>query len=611
MRFLATKELVQTCHSRLGRPDVRAVRLTEATRTGHAGHLVELPCFIFLGNGLGNLRDERLRREHQACHRRAVLEGRDAHAGAVNDPRLQEVLEDSGRGVPAEPEGLASHPLHDDVPILAGVERDLLHGLAERLQHDLGADLLVLRGAVLDDLVPHVALQVEHGGTAAGEHAHLHGALDGVQGILVPQLLILELGLRRSADLDARDASAQGRDALLGLLLIELRVRLLGLHPDRLDALVDRLLLRAVHDDRGLLLVADDALCHAEVVDGHAVEGDAHFLGNVGRAGGDRDVLEVRLAAIAEAGGLDRADVQDAAHLVHDEGREGLARHVLGHDEQRLLGLHHALEQREELVHGRDLAVGDEDARALLLGDLALLVLDKVGAHVATVDGKALGELDVVRQRLALLHHGGAGVADLLEALGNDLAHGAVAARRDGGDVHEVIVAGDGLRQAAGLVRQQAGGLHDAAAQANRVGAGRNELDAVLHKRLRHERRGGGAVAGVVVRLGGHFLHEAGADVHLRIGELDVAGDGHAVVDDLRRAVVALQDHVATLGAQGDLDRVGHAVDALHELGARVLPEAHFLRHHAHLQIRRRVSGARPRSRNRRRSALRTAVAAW
>jgi hypothetical protein len=40
------------------------------------------------------------------------------------------------------------------------------------------------------------------------------------------------------------------------------------------------------------------------------------------------------LAAVAEAGGLDGGDLEDAAELVDDQGGEGLALDVLGDDEQ-------------------------------------------------------------------------------------------------------------------------------------------------------------------------------------------------------------------------------------------------------------------------------------
>ena len=81
-------------------------------------------------------------------------------------------------------------------------------------------------------------------------------------------------------------------------------------------------------------------------------------------AGEDGDVFEHRLAAVAVAGRLDGADVEDAAELVDDQRRQGFALDVLGDDQQRLLGLLDLLEQRDELGGGADLVLVDEDERA-------------------------------------------------------------------------------------------------------------------------------------------------------------------------------------------------------------------------------------------------------
>ena len=53
-------------------------------------------------------------------------------------------------------------------------------------------------------------------------------------------------------------------------------------------------------------------------------------------AGEDGDVLEHGLAAVAEARGLDGADLQGAAQLVDHQGGQGLALDVLGDDQEGL-----------------------------------------------------------------------------------------------------------------------------------------------------------------------------------------------------------------------------------------------------------------------------------
>ena len=65
-------------------------------------------------------------------------------------------------------------------------------------------------------------------------------------------------------------------------------------------------------------------------------------------AGQDGDVLEHRLAPIAEAGRLHRRDLEPAAQLVDDQRRQRLALDVLGDDQQRLAALYDRLEQAAE-----------------------------------------------------------------------------------------------------------------------------------------------------------------------------------------------------------------------------------------------------------------------
>ena len=67
-----------------------------------------------------------------------------------------------------------------------------------------------------------------------------------------------------------------------------------------------------------------------------------------------------------------------------------------------------------------------------------------------------------------------------------------------------------------------------------RVGAGRHVPQALADHRLGQHGGGGGAVAGHVVGLGRDLLDQLGAEVLVRVGELDLLGDRHAVVGDQR-----------------------------------------------------------------------------
>jgi hypothetical protein len=111
---------------------------------------------------------------------------------------------------------------------------------------------------------------------------------------------------------------------------------------------LDALLVAAPLDDGGVVLGAHHAVSATQVLDRHALQLAAHLLGDHLAAGEDGDVLQHGLAAVAEAGRLDRQHVQHAAQLVQHQRGQRLTVHVLGDDHQvALAALHQLLQQRD------------------------------------------------------------------------------------------------------------------------------------------------------------------------------------------------------------------------------------------------------------------------
>ena len=167
-------------------------------------------------------------------------------------------------------------------------------------------------------------------------------------------------------------------------------------------------------------------------------------------------------------------------------------------------------------------------------------------------------------------------LADLVHHLGDDLADFGVR-RADGGDGRDLLAVVDGARLLLDLGDDRLDGGLDAALDDHRVGPGGHDAQALADERLAEHDRGGRAVAGDVVGLGRDFLEELGAHVLERIVELDVTGDRHAVVGDRRRAELLVEDDVAALGADRDLDGVGEVVDAPLERATSGLVEDELL----------------------------------
>ena len=117
----------------------------------------------------------------------------------------------------------------------------------------------------------------------------------------------------------------------------------------------------AAFDDRGVVLGDDHLPSAPQQIERDVLELEPDLVGDDLPACEDGQVLEHRLAAIAEAGGLDRYGLERATHLVHDERGEGRSVDVLGNDHQRTFGRDDLLEQREHVFHPRDLALDQQD----------------------------------------------------------------------------------------------------------------------------------------------------------------------------------------------------------------------------------------------------------
>ena len=111
----------------------------------------------------------------------------------------------------------------------------------------------------------------------------------------------------------------------------------------------------------------------------------------------------------------------------------------------------------------------------------------------------------------------------------------------------------------------------DAALDVHRVVPGGDQLGPLGVDGLREHGRGGGAVTGDVGGLGGDLLHHLRAHVGELVLELDLLGDGDAVLGHRRRPPGLLDDDVAAARPQRHLDRVGQDVEPARDAVAGVL----------------------------------------
>ena len=170
------------------------------------------------------------------------------------------------------------------------------------------------------------------------------------------------VGLGRGADVDQGHAAGELRQPLLELLLVVLALGLLDLAAELVDPLLDVGLLAGALDDRGAVLVDLDLLGPAELVELEVLELQAEVLADHAcRRSGSAMSPSIALRRSPKPGALTAADVQHAAELVDDQGRQRLAVDVLGDDQQRLARLGDLLEQRDHLAEVADLLLVEQD----------------------------------------------------------------------------------------------------------------------------------------------------------------------------------------------------------------------------------------------------------
>ena len=428
----------------------------------------------------------------------------------------------------------------------------------DRATHDLGTDLLIaLEDESIDDL-----RSAEQRDAAAGDDTLFHRSAGGVESVFDAGLLFLHLNFGGGTDVDDGDAAGQLGETLLELLTIIVGSGLVDLATDLLHAALDIGRFSRAFDDGGVLLVDDDPLGAAEVGDGEALELEAEIVGDALATGEDSDVFEHSLAAITEARSLDGAHVDRAADLVNDEGRESFAFNFLSDDEEGLAALGDNLEQGKELLEVRNLLFVDQHIGVLEDGLLGLGVGREVGGKIALVELHTFDDVEGGLDGLCLFNGDGAVFADLIHGVSNDIADRLVPVGGDGGDLADFLAVIDLLGNAREFLDGGLDGLVDTALEEDRVGTGGHVLETLAVDTLGEHGRGGRAVTGSVGGLGSDFLYHLSTHVLIGIWELDLFGDGHAVLGDGRRSEFFVDDDVAALGSKGDFHRAREELDA-------------------------------------------------
>jgi hypothetical protein len=97
---------------------------------------------------------------------------------------------------------------------------------------------------------------------------------------------------------------------------------------------------------------------------------------------------------------------------------------------------------------------------------------------------------------------------------------------------------------------------------------------------LRHDDRGGRAIAGDIAGLRGGLAHHLRAHVFELVRKFDLPGDRHAIFSDAWRTIALVKDHIATLWTKRDPHRPGKYVDTTQHALACIVAEPNVFRYH-------------------------------
>ncbi len=241
-----------------------------------------------------------------------------------------------------------------------------------------------------------------------------------MHGIFDAGFLLFHFGFGRGADFDYGYATDQFRQPLLQLLAVVVAGGLVDLSANFFHAALHVAGLAFAFDDGGVVLVDGDFLGLSEVADLNVLELDAEIFSDGLAAGEGGNVLQHRLAAIAEARSLDGRDLQRATQFVDDESCERFAFNILSNDDEGLAALGNLFEQREQVLHRADFLFVDQDVSVLERNFHPLRIGYEIRREISAVELHAFDHFQLRFQSLRLFNGDDAILANLLHRFGNN-----------------------------------------------------------------------------------------------------------------------------------------------------------------------------------------------
>ncbi|CAH0040953.1 unnamed protein product [Clonostachys solani] len=423
---------------------------------------------------------------------------------------------------------LVSQLANDDRALEASVLDDGTSRAGNGALDNTDTKLLVEVGGL--EAVQSLGGGLEESSTTTGQDTLLNSGAGSVQSIDEAILLLTNLDLGGTTDLDDGNTTGELGQTLLELLLLVLGGGRIGDDTaDLLASLSNGVLAALTVEEDGVLLGDGDGTSGTEQIRGSLLELDIELIGEDGTVGQDSKITEDGLAVVTEAGGLDGSNLELTTELVENADGKSLTVNVLSNDDKRASLLGRGLEGRNDVLDSRDLLLREENQRVLKLDLLGLGVGDEVGRDESTVESHTLSDLELILHGLALLDGDDTLLANLLHGIGNHLAEVVVAVGTDGGNLSDLLAGGDVTLVGLEELDDSVDSSLDTTAQVHRVATGGNVLYSLGENGTAEDGGSGGTVTGNFVGLGGDVLEETSTEVLELVLENDGLGNGNTV----------------------------------------------------------------------------------
>ena len=239
----------------------------------------------------------------------------------------------------------------------------------------------------------------------------------------------------------------------------------------------------------------------------------------------------------------------------------------------------------------------DQDVAVFQICSHGRGVGDKVGTQVALVELHAFHEFDFSVEAFAFFHSDDAVLAHFVHGFGNDFADLGILVGGTGADLGDFLGVTHGLTHLGQLAGNGVNPDVDATLHFVGVGTGSDVLEAFGEDGFGVNRRGGGAITGILGGLAGHFFDHLCAHVLEGVFEFNFLGDGDTIFGDGGSAKGLFKNHHAAGGAEGALHRFGEFLDATKHAFAGVNVVSNFFCGHGGFLLAHSAVGANQRGR--------------